>query len=38
MVLFLGGFLSDERTSLSFVYAAGPIQRSLSRIRIPTTV
>jgi hypothetical protein len=25
------GALSDERTRLSFVYAAGPCQRSLSR-------
>jgi hypothetical protein len=27
--------LSDERTGLSFVYAAGPRQRCLSRIRVP---
>jgi hypothetical protein len=31
------GFLSDERTGVSFVYtySAGPSQRSLSRVRIP---
>jgi hypothetical protein len=34
-VLFLWGVLSDERMGLSFVYAAGPCQRSLSRIRVP---
>jgi hypothetical protein len=34
-VLFLWGALSDERTGLSFVYAAGPCQRSLSRARSP---
>jgi hypothetical protein len=34
-VLFLCGALSDERTCLSFIYAAGPCQRSLSRIRVP---
>jgi hypothetical protein len=34
MVLFLCGALSDERTSLSFVYAAGPCQRILSRVRV----
>jgi hypothetical protein len=28
-------FLSDERTGLSFVYAAGSCQRSLSRVRVP---
>jgi hypothetical protein len=33
-VLFLWGILSDERTGLSFVYAAGPCQRSLSRVRL----
>jgi hypothetical protein len=27
--------LSDERTGLSFVYAAGPCQRSLSRVLVP---
>jgi hypothetical protein len=35
MVLLLWGALSDERTGLSFVCAAGPCQRSLSRVRIP---
>jgi hypothetical protein len=34
-VLFLWGVLSDERTGLSFVYAAGPCQSSLSRARVP---
>jgi hypothetical protein len=34
-VLFLWGALSDERTGLSFVYAAGPRQRSLFRVRVP---
>jgi hypothetical protein len=34
-VLFFWGALSDERTSLSFVYATGPRQRSLSRVRVP---
>jgi hypothetical protein len=34
-VLFLWGALSDKRTDLSFVYAAGPCQRSLSRVRVP---
>jgi hypothetical protein len=29
------GALSDERTGLSFVYVAGPRQRSLSPVRIP---
>jgi hypothetical protein len=29
------GALSDERTGLSFIYAAGPRQRSLSRVRVP---
>jgi hypothetical protein len=29
---FLWGPLSDERTGLSFVYAAGPCQRNLSRV------
>jgi hypothetical protein len=33
--LDLGGALSDERTGLSSVYAAGPCPRSLSRSRIP---
>jgi hypothetical protein len=32
-VLFLWGALSDERMGLSFVYTAGPRQRSLSRVR-----
>jgi hypothetical protein len=27
--------ISDERTGLSFVHAAGPCQRSLSRVRVP---
>jgi hypothetical protein len=35
MVLFLWGALSDERSGLSFVCAAGPCQRSLSRVRVP---
>jgi hypothetical protein len=34
-VLFLWDALSDERTCLSFVYAAGPCQRSLSGVRAP---
>jgi hypothetical protein len=34
-VLFLWGDLSDERSGLFFVYAAGPCQRSLSRVRVP---
>jgi hypothetical protein len=34
-VLLLWGALFDERTGLSFVYAAGPCQRSLSRVRVP---
>jgi hypothetical protein len=34
-VLFLWGTLSDERSGLSFVCAAGPCQRSLSRFRDP---
>jgi hypothetical protein len=29
------GVLSDERTGLSFVYAAGTRQRSLSWVRVP---
>jgi hypothetical protein len=32
--IVLWGALSDERTGLSFVYAAGPRQRSLSRVRV----
>jgi hypothetical protein len=35
MDLFFWGALSDGRTGLSFVYAAGPRQRSLSRVRVP---
>jgi hypothetical protein len=31
-LLFLWGALSDEKTGLSFVYAAGPCQGSLSRV------
>jgi hypothetical protein len=34
-VLFLWVVLSDDRTGLSFVYAAGPRQRSLSWVRVP---
>jgi hypothetical protein len=34
-VLFLWGALSDERTGLSFVYAAGSCQRSLPRVGVP---
>jgi hypothetical protein len=34
-VLFLWGALSDERKGLSFEYAAGPRQRSHSRVRVP---
>jgi hypothetical protein len=34
-VLILWVALSDERTGLSFVYAAGPCQHSLSRVRVP---
>jgi hypothetical protein len=33
-VSFLCSVLSDERTGLSFVYAAGPYQRILSRVRV----
>jgi hypothetical protein len=33
--LCLWGALSDERMGLSFVYTAGPCQRSLSRVRVP---
>jgi hypothetical protein len=32
---FLWGALSDERPGLSFIYAAGPRQRSLSWVRVP---
>jgi hypothetical protein len=34
-ILFLWGALSDERTGLSFVRAAGPCQRNLSLVRVP---
>jgi hypothetical protein len=34
-VLSLWGTLSDERTVLSFVFAAGPCQHMLSRVRVP---
>jgi hypothetical protein len=37
-VLFLWGALSDERTGLSFIHAAGPCQRKLftvSDLRLP---
>jgi hypothetical protein len=34
-VLFLRGALSDERMGLSFKYAAGPCQRSVSRVLAP---
>jgi hypothetical protein len=34
-VLFLWGVLSDERSGLSFVCAAGPGQRNLSRVQVP---
>jgi hypothetical protein len=33
--LFLWGALSDERTGLSVVHAAGSCQRSHSRVRVP---
>jgi hypothetical protein len=33
--IILWGALSDERTGLSFVYAAGLCQRSLFRVRVP---
>jgi hypothetical protein len=33
--LVLWGALSDERTGLSFLYAAGPCQRSLSWVQVP---
>jgi hypothetical protein len=35
--LVLCGALSYERAGLSFIYAAGPRQRSLSRVRVPPT-
>jgi hypothetical protein len=34
-VLFLWGALSDERAGLSFVYADGPCQQSLSQVWVP---
>jgi hypothetical protein len=34
-LVFLLGALSDERTGLSSVHAAGPCQRSLSQVRVP---
>jgi hypothetical protein len=34
-LLFNWGALSDERTGLSFILAAGPCQRSISRVRVP---
>jgi hypothetical protein len=34
-VFFLWGALSDERSGLSFVCAAGPCQRNLSRVWVP---
>jgi hypothetical protein len=34
-VLFLWGALSDERSGLSFVCAACPCQRNLSRVQVP---
>jgi hypothetical protein len=34
-VLFLWGALSDVRSGLPFVCAAGPCQRSLSHVRVP---
>jgi hypothetical protein len=33
-VLILWGALSDERTCLSFIYAAGPCQRNISLVRV----
>jgi hypothetical protein len=33
--LFLWDALSDERTGLSFIYAAGPCQSNLSLVRVP---
>jgi hypothetical protein len=32
---FLWGAFSDDRVGLTFVYSAGPCQRSLSRVRVP---
>jgi hypothetical protein len=34
-LLFLWGALSDERTGLSFIYAAGPCQRNLCLVGVP---
>jgi hypothetical protein len=34
-VLFLWGAFSDERTGLTFIYAAGPCQRNLTLVRVP---
>jgi hypothetical protein len=34
-VLFLFGALSDERMGLSFIYTAGPCQRSVSWVLVP---
>jgi hypothetical protein len=34
-VLFLWGALSDEKSGLSFLCAAGPCQRNLSRVQVP---
>jgi hypothetical protein len=34
-VLVLWGALSDERTGLTFIYAAGTCQRSLSLVQVP---
>jgi hypothetical protein len=36
LVLFLWDALSQERTGLSFVYAAGPCQHNLSRVQVPS--
>jgi hypothetical protein len=33
ITVFLWGALSDERTGLTFIYAAGPCQRNLSLVR-----
>jgi hypothetical protein len=33
--LLMWGVISDERTGLSFTSAAGPRQRSHSRVRVP---
>jgi hypothetical protein len=33
--LLMWGAVSDERTGLSFAIAAGPRQRSLSRVLVP---